>query len=137
MKKVNRENVRRITFKVPWDLSGEWSGWIFPDAHLVSAEDATDDDWELLEEYQHGWYLVTELEGAHWGESFYVDRDDIHYACRRHDGLGSGWGYHEPVAGNGLNDCGGDGPAYYVPDASEDDDDWVYEEGGAYTLYLT
>ena len=120
MKKINASEVKEIEFRTPWDQVASWTGYILPDARTIDAEDATDDDWEPLEEYRD-WYSIIRCEDDIKLEACFVCRDDIHYACVKHDGLYSGWGYTEPLAGHGLNDLGGE-PEYLVLDA--DGDEW-------------
>lgn len=98
-KKIDKAEVRSITFRVPWDETTEWEGFLLPDARLIAAEDATDDDWKLLDEYSD-YFSIT---GGGGLEEYYIHRDDIHYECFPASALVGGYGYRNPWEGDGFS----------------------------------
>ena len=83
----------------------KWTeAYILTETETFNSWYCTDDDRELLDEYGDCVYI----RGAD-GEQFVNDlvrRKDILRVCYKENVLYSGWGYHEPAAGNGLNDLG-------------------------------
>lgn len=118
MKRIAVEDAIRITFKIENNEYKTWDGYIFPDARLISAEDATDDDWNLLDEYSEYVSIVGSEDDKNL-EAFLVHYNDIHFACVENNVLYSGWGYRNPFSGDGLDDLGGE-PRFIVSFDGED-----------------
>lgn len=93
-------------FEIKFERYGKkWVGYILDKRQLLAAEDCTDDDWELLEEYKdYDW--VVEINGKPIDYPMIVNWRDIKLEAVKCDALFSGWGYVSPEAGAGLEDCG-------------------------------
>lgn len=79
----------------------EWTGFILSEESLVPATDCTDDDWNLLPEYEGYVWIDTET----WEEPKIVKYDDILFECEETARFRSGWGYVCPEVGPYALNC--------------------------------
>ncbi len=121
MKEISYFDILKIEYE---EYGKKWEGYIFADTPTVDGEDATDDDWELLDPYMD--YVWMEDEAGRGGilvkESYIMNEAFFKPALR------SNWGYKEPAAGDGLEDCGGE-PEYHCVTSTGDD---LYLHGEGY-----
>jgi hypothetical protein len=117
------ESIIEITYQ---EYDQDWTGYILSKSVLIDGEDATDDNWELLPEYEDCVW-VSDVDGQRTYTPTLVREADILHQCVECDALYSGWGYVEPASGSGLTDLGGE-PSYYIEGFTDPDD-------GGFELY--